>query len=90
MKSISYRQFVRMKTSDKAGNLLKLSKLKFENPDEFNAYNAEFDMAYDRILRANNLHCAKLDGGKLITEKTILENSNNQYPDSTYEELRKK
>ncbi|WP_022764039.1 hypothetical protein [Butyrivibrio sp. XPD2006] len=90
MKSISYRQFVRMKTSDKSGNLLELSKLKRENPDEFNAYNAEFDMAYDRILRANNLHCAKLDGGKLFTEKTILENSNNKYPDMTFEELRKK
>ena len=66
---------------------MKLSQLKRENPDEFNAYNAEFDMAFDRILRDNNLHCAKLDGGKLITEKTIMENSTIKYPDRTYEEL---
>lgn len=88
MKSLSYKQFVRLKCSEKDGSLLKLSQLKRENPDEFNSYNASFEMAFDRIIRANNTQTAKMDGGYLITEKTILANSSVVHPDKTYEELR--
>ena len=87
---MTYREFVKLKCSDKNGNLLKLSKLKRENPNEFNAYSADFQMAFDQLISMNNRGIAKYDGGKLITEKTILENSNNKYPDMTYEELRRK
>ena len=87
MKNMTYKQFVKLRCSDESGNLIKLSQFKKENPDAFNSFNASFDFAYSQIIRDSNLHCAKTDGGRLITEKTIMANSRVKEPDKTYEEM---
>lgn len=83
---MTYKQFVRLRCEEKQGSLIKLSKLKRENPEEYKYFNENYAMACEQIIKASNNHSIKRDNGQMITEKTILEHSSVRYPDKTYEE----
>lgn len=72
---LSYKQYCDLRTIDKRGNLIELSKFKRENPDVSNRYREAFEKAYEKIAGARNRGRIGFADSTEITTKTIIENT---------------
>lgn len=75
MKSISYKRYCELRTSETTGVLRTLSAYKRENPEESKYYSSAYDAACERILKANNRGVAQKENGKLFSVNSIIANT---------------